>query len=487
MMKRLLTGLWLLAAFVLLGACTDDDGFSRAPGLLLDFSTDTIRLDTCFSTIPTPARSMWVYNRSGEGIRLQSVRLESGNQSGFRVNVDGIYLGAQTGWQTNQVEVRRGDSIRVFVELTSTMNYKDEPTLLKDNLIFELENGNTQRVCLTTYTWDALIWRDRHIEGEETIDTRKPIVVYGGLCVDSAATLHISAGTTLYFHNDAGIDVYGRLLVEGTPEENVTLRGDRIDHMFDYLPYDRLSGQWQGIHLHASSYDNLLLYADIHGAYNGVVCDSSDVDRRKLTVEASTIHNCQGYGLLTMNSNVAVINSQLSNTQGDCLAVAGGKAEVNHCTLAQFYPFDANRGVALRFTADEWPLEGFDCRNSLITGYADDEMMGQPGDSATIFKFAFDHCIIRTPAVETDDSVYFANVAYEDPEDTLTTGRKHFATFDTYNFRLDSLSTAIDQADPATSLPLDRNGKTRDERPDIGAYEYEKANQAEPNTAPRKR
>ena len=121
--QKILTA--LLTSLLMLAACSDDDSFSTAPGLLLDFSTDTVRLDTCFSTVPTPMKSFWVYNRSGEGIRLQSIRLERGNQSGFRVNVDGVYLGAQTGWQTNQVEVRNKDSVRVFVELTSAMNYQE--------------------------------------------------------------------------------------------------------------------------------------------------------------------------------------------------------------------------------------------------------------------------------------------------------------------------------------------------------------------------
>lgn len=470
---------WLMlsAVLALTVACSDDDTFSSAPNLLLDFSTDTLRLDTCFSSVPTPMRSFWVYNRSGEGIRLQTIRLERGNQSGFRVNVDGIYLGPQTGWQTNQVEVRNRDSLRVFVELTSSLNYQDEPQKLEDNLIFTLENGNIQRVNLMTYTWDATLLNNMRVREDTVIDSpNKPVVVYGTLQVDSLATLTISAGTTLFFHNDAGIEVYGRLLTLGTPEANVTLRGDRIDHMFDYLPYDRLSGQWQGIRFHESSYENHLLYTDLHSPYHGIQCDSSDVDRRKLYLEASTIHNCQGYGLRAVNSYVVLQNSQLSNTLADCLSVVGGRAEVNHCTIAQFYPFDANRGVALRFTADQASLLGFDCRNTLITGYADDQMMGQPGDSTAVFNYSFSDCIIRTPVIDTADSVNFTNVVYEDVTDTLTAGRKHFAMFDTvnfiYDFRLDSVSTAIDKANPETALPLDRNGKSRGTKPDIGAFEF---------------
>ena len=60
-------------------------------------------------------RSFWVYNRNDAGLRCTSVRLERGNQSGFRVNVRGEYLGAEVGYQTNNIELRKGDSLRVFV------------------------------------------------------------------------------------------------------------------------------------------------------------------------------------------------------------------------------------------------------------------------------------------------------------------------------------------------------------------------------------
>ncbi len=58
----------------------------------LRFSTDTVSLDTTFSNVPTPTRSFWVYNHSGKSLRCSTVRLENGNQTGFRVNVDGTFL-----------------------------------------------------------------------------------------------------------------------------------------------------------------------------------------------------------------------------------------------------------------------------------------------------------------------------------------------------------------------------------------------------------
>ena len=275
------------------------------------------------------------------------------------------------------------------------------------------------------------------------------------------ATLTIKEGTTLYFHNDAGIDVYGRLICEGTAEKNVVLRGDRIDHMFDYLPYDYVTGQWQGIHFYGSSYDNEIVYTDIHNTFDGIIVDSCDVNRLSLSLLSSTVHNCQGYGVMATNSQVLIENSQITNTLNDCLYVNGGLASVNNCTLAQFYPFDANRGVALRFSARQHALEILKCQNSLITGYADDEMMGEGGDSLTSFNYYFSDCIIRTPKITTEDSLCFVNVLFEDIKDTLHYGQKHFMRIDTdslrYDFRLDTISPAIDRANPLTSLPLDRH------------------------------
>ena len=53
-------------------------------------------MDTVFANVPTSTRTFWVYNRSGANVRLSSVRLAGGNQQGYRVNVDGTYLSAES-------------------------------------------------------------------------------------------------------------------------------------------------------------------------------------------------------------------------------------------------------------------------------------------------------------------------------------------------------------------------------------------------------
>lgn len=457
-------------------SCADDEySFSSSDRLL--FSEDTIRIDTVFSTIPTPTKSFWVYNNTRRNIRLQSVRLERGNQSGFRVNVDGVYLGQTSGYQTSEVEVLRKDSVRVFVELTAIGNGGAEYKELSDKIVFTTEGGATQNVHLSAYSWDATILRDPVISRDTTFSNDKPIVIFGSLKVDAMATLTLKAGTRLYFHDDSKLNVYGRLICKGEPDNEVVLRGYRLDKMFDYLPYDGVSGQWGGVHFFESSYDNQMDYTDLHSAYDGIVIDSCGVDKKTLEMTASTVHNCQGYGIYNKCSRLELRNCQLTNTLKDCLFINGGRTEIYNCTIAQFYPFDSNRGAALRFSNSS-PLQ-LQCDNSIITGYADYVLMGSRSDEAKNFAYEFRNSILRTPKVKTADSVRFVNVVFENVKDTTSMGKKHFKNVNInnklrYDFRLNSLSPAIDVADKETSLPTDRNGLPRDEKPDMGAFEYKK-------------
>lgn len=468
----------LSAVSLMFTACMDDENFSLSKSDLLTFSADSIKLDTVFSTVPSSTRSFWVYNRTSHDLRCKNIRLDNGNQVGFRANVDGTYLSPAAGYQVNDIEIRKGDSIRVFIELTSTKNFGDVPQKIEDNLAFTLESGAVQKVNLNAYTWDADIIRGLKISADTTISASKPLVIYGGISIDPNATLTIASGSTLYFHGDGGIDVYGRLVCNGTADKKIEMRGDRLDNMFDYLPYNYVSGQWPGIHLHETSYNNILEYTEIHSTYDGIKADSSSVEQKKLTLRNSTIHNCQGYALHIVNSYVEASNLQLSNSLNACLAIENGKMSMNNCTLAQCYPFDSNRGPALSITTSaKSPFLSFECKNSLITGFSSDEMqIAYDKENKDSCKFTFDHCIIRTPKIETEDSVFFKSVLFEDATDTTQTARKHFIKIDDqtyrYDFRLSSASKAIDSADPNSAEKIDHNGIPRDTKPDIGAYEY---------------
>lgn len=467
-------------------ACDDGDSFSTSPDRLLTFSVDTVRLDTVFSTVPSSTRSFWIYNNSGDGLRCRSVRLEGGNQNGFRVNVDGTYLSPEQGYKADGIEVRKGDSIRVYVEVTTAQMRGNDPTELNDYLVFELESGVQQKVVLNAWSWNADFLRSPKYTADAVLGSGKPIVVYDTMRVEEGATLTINPGTTIYFHDGAAIDVRGRLVSRGTPTAPIVLRGDRLDHMFDYLPYDRVSGQWNGVRLRETSYDNVMEYTDLHSSFDGLMVDSSDVSRQTLTLAGSTIHNCQGYALRIVNSKATLENCQLTNSLHNCLKVDGGDVVLNNCTLAQFYPFDSNRAAALSFSAINYPLVQFLCRNTLITGYSDGEMMGSKpeGDEANAFNYSFENCVIRTPEVTDEtEALHFTDVVYEENENPDSVGIGHFVKVDgdmqLYDFRLAETSVAIGRANPATAAKTDRDGNARDATPDIGAYEFFKTNDEE--------
>lgn len=473
-MKRLFYT--FIAALLLIAGSCSDESFSTSRNDKLLFSVDTLKMDTVFSGVPSSTYSFKVYNRNDNSLRINQIRLARGNQSGFRVNVDGVYLDNMNGSQAQDFDIRKGDSLLVLVELTSHATNQLSPQAVEDKLLFTLESGVEQSVNLMAFSWDAVSLRDLVVSNDTVVSSTKPIIVYGGIKVDSGAVLTIKSPATLYFHASAGIDVFGRLIVEGQQGDEVVMRGDRLDRMFDYLPYDRVSGQWRGIHFHSSSTANRIDYADIHSAEDGLVCDSADIDPSVLRLELAhtTVHNCKGYGLKADNSRVSLVNCQLTNTLGDCLAVTGGHTVITYCTLAQFYPFSADRGVALRFGNFENAVQRgtLMCQNSVVTGYSDDVVMGD----SLAFDYKFVNSVLRTPAIS--DTILlksrFENVVFESSKDSIN-GDQHFVAVDLdlqyYDFHTDSLSTLRLRAIPLEAVRDDREGRQRGEQPTIGCFE----------------
>ena len=422
-------------------SCEDDDSFSSSNSLRLTFKADTLQMDTVFSRAASSTYVFWVYNNNSEGLRLSSVRLAKGNQTGFRVNVDGSYLDNSNGSQVNNLEIRRKDSILVFVEITPADAHQLEPRIVEDDLVFTLESGTIQKVNLRAWAWDAERLDNLTLQHDTVITSERPIIVFGRLTIPQDVTLTLTH-TTLFFHDQAGIDVKGTFITD-----SCLLRGDRLDDMFSYLPYDRVSGQWSGVHFFETSTRNILTDTEIRNTGDdAILCDSAafDADVLRLDMLRCIVHNGEGAGVACRNANIRLHECQITNMGGDCVAIEGGKAEIHRCTIAQFYPYDADRGAALLFT-NTLPLQSLFCDSTIITGYADDVVMGIQTDTAQVLEYRFMHTLLRTPKVETADSVRFSNIIWESPKDSIQ-GTRHFHLIDEenliYDFHLDSLSTA---------------------------------------------
>ena len=133
------------------------------------------------------------------------------------------------------------------------------------------------------------------IKHDTTIQSTKPIVVQGGIKVNEGATLTIGAGTTLYFSNKAGIDVHGQAENSRNSRQDCYASGRPFGlyvRLFAVRPCERTVARHS---FNTSSYDNEIEFADIHSTYNGIVCDSSSIDRS--TLFASSEHHTQLSGI----------------------------------------------------------------------------------------------------------------------------------------------------------------------------------------------
>jgi len=69
-------------------------------------------MDSVFTNIASRTYRVKIYNTDNKDITLNSIRLEKGQQSFYRLNIDGT-----TGKMANDVLIHANDSIFVFVEV----------------------------------------------------------------------------------------------------------------------------------------------------------------------------------------------------------------------------------------------------------------------------------------------------------------------------------------------------------------------------------
>ena len=479
----------IFSFFILAAACSDYESFSDNSGFRLSFSADTIAFDTLISTIPSSTKTLYAYNNNDDGIRIRTIQLEGGTNSLFRVNVDGRFLEGGT-W--HDFEVLRHDSLIVRIEMTPPEVGSNDTLYFTDKLHFILENGTMQTVVLSGGSIDGYIKRGGLIiESDETLLTDKSYVIYDSLVVMPNATLTLVEGTTLMFHANAALHVYGRLRVQGSIEKPVILRGDRLDHMFDNLLYDNTPSRWEGVIIHRGSYNNELFQCDIHGSCFGIICQDTeenipDATKPSVTLDCCILHNIGGDGLQLNNCVSSVTNTQISNTLGNTVSIKGGTHNFVYCTLAQFYTITSDIGNALYlYSSPEketyGKLQKAHFINCVITGWGADVILGE-NITKSDADYLFHHCFLNTPPV--DDEEHFVGCIYDQDkkkgEEEKLVRQDNFLVFDTKKFIYDFTPKAESQirslADPSyEGLPVfDRKGVSRlaDEGPDAGCYEY---------------
>lgn len=456
----------------------------------LGFSADTVYFDTVFVTLGSVTKRFKIYNPSKEKIRISRINLMGGNQSPFRLNIDGFPTNDLT-----DLEIEGEDSAFVFAEVTIDPNNELNPFIVEDSIRFET-NGNVQHVKLLAYGRNADFYRPTNFPGNgfpnysivdcnSVWDNVKPKVIIGYLVVDSACTLTIQPGTQVYLYNNSGIWVYreGRLIVNGTREDSVIFQGVRKEE-----EYREESGQWDRIWINQGSTGNLINYAVIKNGNIGI--QAEDIPEfgeglpRKLTLSNTRIRNMTLFGLYGVNYNIDAWNNVISNCgSGGLVLLNGGNYNFRHNTIANYWSSSVRSDVSVYISNARQAANNtvyvadmnFSFRNGIVYGnlQGDNEIdaQGLP-DAAFNWKFENSLLLLDNEDINPDDVNHFSNCVFNTDPDFTDTQEQ--------NYSLGANSPAInigsvDVVNEAPAIPEDLKGVSRlsDGSPDAGALEYQ--------------
>ena len=468
-----LAGLLIACVFVLsfFNSCRKDDSFDTSPGFQLSFSSDTVIFDTVFTSLGSVTRQLLVYNHGNKPVKISSVKLAGGEVSPFRLNIDG-----QPVLEVRDLELRANDSIYIFIKVTINPNDTSNPFVRNDSILFSI-NGQQQNVNLIAWGQNAHFYSNAVITNDFVFTNDKPHVIYGSLTVNSLHTLTIEAGARIYFHKDAELIISGdaTLKVNGTIENPVIFRGDRLE-----MEYDSLPGLWGRILLSAGSKNNEINYAVIRNGYIGLQVETSGISTEpSLRLSNTVIKNMTYYGLLAQTARVQVVNCVFDGCGGNSVALTeGGDYDFRHCTIGNYWNYSARRSPSVlinNYFTDSIGvvhtsnLEKVFFGNCIIYGNSEEEISLQKQESAA-FNVTFDYCLLRTILATNAPAIFTNCIRNKEP---------NFKNIYKHNLELDTLSPAKDKGsiliidDSFIDIHHDIKGISRisDIGPDLGAYE----------------
>lgn len=472
-----------VVAMTFLGGCFDEE-FIPSDIAEIEFSLDTLRFDTVFTTIGSATREIKIYNRSDNAVTIESIGIPS--MSKFRLNIDGYSSNAQ-----NNINIAANDSLYVFVEVTVDPDapLSESPFVINDLLEVRSLSGS-KTVLLEAWGQNANYFPSKDSKGRlirltcnnETVvwDDPKPYVVYGLLFIDSCG-LVIAPGTEVFVHgglalldnqifNDGGLIFMadGYLDVVGRTDEPVVFQGDRLEEGFNDV-----NGQWAGIRFLSNSRDNQITNAIIKNSIVGLRVDSA----AQLNISSSIIANTSNVGLIGINAQIEGDNCLIhSNGAQSLLLTSGGDYIFDYMTIANY----GNNQPALFI--DNYDCLDEDCvdtatrplsltmTNCIVSGSNPDELVMTDitqGEEVESFKVLFNNTLIVVDETKQEfDLTQFCNSCIELVDQPLFRGE------DLNDYRLDSASAALGVGIYIESLRRDILGIDRDAvTPDIGCYE----------------
>ncbi len=463
-------------------SCRKEENIISDGSAKLEFSADSILFDTVFTTVGSSTRQFRIYNRHNKPIKISSLKLAGGATSYFRMNVDGVSM-----ISTGNLIIPKKDSIYVFVEVTVDPTNQNNPLVIRDSIVFEV-NGNVQDVKLEAWGQDAyyhvpdkyIVFTDGSAVGysilkcNDTWTNDKPHVIYGYAVVDSACTLTMLPGTRVHLHNKAVLWVYkdGTLKINGSHASRVTIQGDRLEKEYQDYP-----GQWGYIWLSQGSKNNVIDWAIIKNGTIGIRADTlGNSPNPTLLMSNTHIKTMSIAGLYGQGTYIRAHNCVIGNCGEYTAALSiGGKYVFNHCTFANYwdegtvnrqtpqlllnnYYKDINNVTHIR------DLDSAYFGNCIVYGDINDEIALDSNSTSGKFNFKFENCLLRTTLGTGNLNHYKSVILNQDPM---------FLDIDVNFFKIKSGSAGENKGSTAIGalFPFDVDNKPRSSPPDLGAYE----------------
>jgi hypothetical protein len=509
----LITSLW--------SSCREDLSFTPSEGNL-EFSRDTVYLDTVFTNIGSSTYNLKVYNRSNENILIPSLRLAQGQNSMYRLNVDGLTgSGSVLGKEFENVELLAKDSMYIFIETTIDIQslVSNQNQFLYTDAIQFGSGSDRQEVQLVTLVKDAVfIYPQRYIDdqtGETIIETlkidlngdgvpdetniqgrfledeelnftnEKPYVIYGYAAVNKDKILDIEAGARIHFHANSGLLITdgGSIKVKGQPSQDsellegeVIFAGDRLEPFYENIP-----GQWQTIWLLEGSINNEFNHTTIKNSAVGILADGNQTNPNKLKLTNSQIYNSSNFGILARASSLVAENVVINNCGQSAFAgTYGGSYHFTHSTLANYWSTSFRQFPAVyinNYIIDENnaiftnALDQANFTNCIIFGNDNIEFIADKNEDE-IFNFKFTNCLLQFDDINND----FTGELYDfnDPNyylDILLNQDPKFFNPELNLFQIPHGSPADGFGIDAGNLTSDIIGTPRGTPPDLGAFE----------------
>lgn len=319
-----------------LGSCIDD-AVSTRPSDQPVFAADTLHLGEIYSLEPSPTHRMTIHNPYDKSLIISEVRFENDNTP-FRMNLDGA-----AGNRFENIEIRSHDSIYVFVEGTFGEPADDLTHLITDRIMFTT-NGVTRALTVAAEVRNATRLRGLNVTRDTTLGAERPIVVFDSLTVAPGVTLTLEPGVQMRFHDGAWLGVAGTLVSRGTPQLPVDMTGDRRGMVAAQIPYDIMSGQWEGVYFAPESTGNVLTYTTIRNTKGGVAVDSLAT----LSLTGCVLRNSMSYPLAAVHARIDATACEIAEGADGLVYLRGGEHKFDHCTLANNYLFSVIGGPAIQ-------------------------------------------------------------------------------------------------------------------------------------------